>query len=83
MGRVTYRIPRCIVARMATPSTTPAQADAGTAWTVQQIADRANVSKNHVANLITSGELPSVTIGRSRRILEADWLAYLAAHRIP
>lgn len=47
--------------------------------TVAETADELRVSTRTVYNLLASGELKSLKIGRSRRILRSTVDAYLAA----
>ncbi len=46
---------------------------------IDQVRRRLNCSKSHVYNLISSGELPAVTLGESKgkRVYEADIDQYL------
>lgn len=48
------------------------------ALTVRDVAERLRLSVSRVRELIGSGELPSYTIGRLRRVDPADLAAYLA-----
>ena len=45
---------------------------------VEQAADRLKISRAHTYELIRTGSLPSVKIGRSRRIRESDLVAFIA-----
>lgn len=45
--------------------------------TEKEIAHSGKFSKAHVRNLIASGELPSLLVGRCRRVRLADYLRYL------
>ena len=47
------------------------------ALTVEDISRSGKFSPAHVRNLIARGELPSFSVGRCRRVLLADYLAYL------
>jgi excisionase family DNA binding protein len=47
------------------------------ALTVEEIAAAGKISRAHVRNLIANGDLPSFTVGRCRRVLLADYLAFL------
>ena len=38
------------------------------AWTVQEAADQIGISRASLYRLVQTGEVPSFTIGRSRRI---------------
>ena len=46
---------------------------------VPDICERLKLSRSIVYELIASGELPSVAIGRSRRVREADLDAWVQA----
>lgn len=52
---------------------------AGAMLTAAQVAERLHLAKSTVYRLIESGALPSVRIGRARRVREAD-LASWAGH---
>lgn len=45
---------------------------------VEQAADRLEISRAHTYELIRTGDLPSVKLGRSRRIRESDLMAFIA-----
>ena len=45
---------------------------------VEQAADRLKISRAHTYELIRTGTLRSVKIGRSRRIRESDLVAFIA-----
>lgn len=45
---------------------------------VEEAADRLSISRAHTYELIRTGELPSVKIGRSRRIRESDLVTFIA-----
>jgi len=45
--------------------------------TIKQICRAGNYSRAHLHKQIASGNLPSYLIGRCRRILLSDYLAYL------
>ena len=45
--------------------------------TLQQVADRLQVSRWTVYQLVWSGELPSVHLGRCHRIRARDYAAYV------
>jgi excisionase family DNA binding protein len=50
--------------------------------TVPQVAEALQVSRGHVYQLLQSGELPSVRIGRNRRVVASaldDYLTGLSA----
>ena len=55
--------------------------------TIPQVAERLHMARSTVYELVLSGQLPSLTIGRSRRIREADLDAWIqgeaAAQRVP
>ena len=46
--------------------------------TLQQVADRLQVSRWTVYQLVWAGELPSVHLGRCHRIRARDYEAYIA-----
>jgi excisionase family DNA binding protein len=48
---------------------------------VEQVAQRLGVGRTTVYELMNSGELPSVTIRRCRRVLRSDLNAYIARLR--
>jgi excisionase family DNA binding protein len=50
--------------------------------TVEQVADKLSVGRTTVYELISSGELPSITIRRCRRVLPSDLNAYIARLRM-
>lgn len=50
--------------------------------TVPQVAERWSCSRQHVYNQLARGGLPSVTLGRSRRIRVTDVVAYENAHQV-
>lgn len=45
--------------------------------TIKQICRAGNCSRAHLHKQIASGKLPSYSIGRCRRILLSDYVAYL------
>jgi excisionase family DNA binding protein len=45
-------------------------------FTVDQVAESLQVSRRTVESLISSGQLRSVTIGRSRRVSQDDLVAF-------
>ncbi len=45
--------------------------------TPEEIAEEIKVSRMTIYRLIHSGELPAVRVGRSLRVSEAVWRAYL------
>jgi excisionase family DNA binding protein len=49
--------------------------------TVEQVADTLKIGRTTVYELLTSGDLPSVTIRRCRRVLRSDLNAYIARLR--
>lgn len=56
--------------------------------TVEQTAAELHIARRRVFELIGSGQLPSVKIGRSRRIRSADLADYVArlsdgVHQVP
>lgn len=48
-------------------------------YTPEEVIDRLRIARARVYALIKSGELPSVKIGRSRRIRSSDLAAYIAS----
>ena len=46
--------------------------------TVEETASELRIARRRVFDLIREGKLPSVTIGRSRRIRSSDLAAYVA-----
>lgn len=44
---------------------------------VEVVANRLSLSRSRVYELLASGELPSIRIGRSRRIRRDDLIAYV------
>lgn len=48
---------------------------------VDSLAHEIGVSRMTIYRLVKAGTLPSMRIGRSVRISQADWLAYLEASR--
>lgn len=50
---------------------------------VSEVANILNVSKAHVYNLISCGELPSVRIGRSKRVRFQDLDSFIHANLRP
>jgi excisionase family DNA binding protein len=52
------------------------------AYTTEQVARLLGLSRSTVAQMIRSGELVSVKLGGSRRILPADLNGYLTAQRV-
>ena len=55
--------------------------DAPLLLTVGQVADALGLSRSKIYELLAAGELPSLTIGRSRRV-PADALAAWVADRL-
>lgn len=53
---------------MTTTEATPAPA----MLRIEEVARRIGLSRSKTYSLITTGELPSVSIGRSRRVRSAD-----------
>lgn len=49
--------------------------------TVEQVTEILNIGRTTVYELINSGELPSITIRRCRRVLRSDLDAYIARLR--
>lgn len=49
--------------------------------TIEQVADILKVGRTTVYELLSSGDLPSVTIRRCRRVLRSDLSAYIARLR--
>lgn len=49
--------------------------------TLDQVAAVLKIGRTSVYELLNSGALPSVTIGRSRRVLRSDLDAYIARLR--
>lgn len=47
----------------------------------KEVADALGVSERHVKNLMYSGALPSITLGRLRRIYIGDLHAYIDERR--
>jgi excisionase family DNA binding protein len=52
------------------------------AVTVSHAAELLDCSRQHIYNLLAAGVLPSVKLGRSRRIISADLIEYLEANRV-
>lgn len=52
------------------------------AHSVPSVAQQTELSPAFVYKLIASGQLPAVRVGRSVRVLHADLVAFLAAHRV-
>jgi len=50
-------------------------------FTLDEIAERLNVSKTTIYRLVERRQLPFYKVGRSLRFAEEDMIAYLAAHR--
>jgi excisionase family DNA binding protein len=50
--------------------------------TRKQAWERINCSQRHLHNLVLSGELPYVRLGKLLRFIPADLDAYVKAHRI-
>jgi excisionase family DNA binding protein len=46
--------------------------------TVQQVIERLHLSRSSVYELISSGEIPSLKIGRARRVSEDDLDRFIA-----
>jgi len=51
--------------------------------TVTEAADALGLSRSKVYELLAAGELPSVRIGRTRRIAVADLERFVERHRTP
>ena len=49
--------------------------------TVEQVADLLKIGRTTIYELMNSGDLPSVTIRRCRRVLRSDLNAYIARLR--
>lgn len=49
--------------------------------TVEDVADILKVGRTTIYELLNSGALPSVKIGRCRRVLRSDLNAYIASLR--
>jgi excisionase family DNA binding protein len=49
--------------------------------TVEQVADILKIGRTTVYELMTSGDLPSITIRRCRRVLRSDLSAYITRLR--
>lgn len=49
--------------------------------TVEDVADTLKIGRTTVYELMASGDLPSVTIRRCRRVLRSDLNAYIARLR--
>jgi excisionase family DNA binding protein len=47
----------------------------------KEVADALGVSERHVKNLMYSGVLPSITLGRLRRVYIGDLHAYIDERR--
>ena len=67
---------------MSTPVETEGRDAAGTAedvllYRVEYVAELLDISRSHVYALMSKGELPSVRIGRCRRIAKEDLQAWL------
>lgn len=58
---------------------TESVAERDTLLTIPEIAERMRLARSSVYALIGSGELTTVKIGRSRRVRESDFRAYLAS----
>jgi excisionase family DNA binding protein len=51
------------------------------AYTMEEAARRAGIGRTTVYFAIRDGTLPSLKMGRSRRILHDDFIAWLRSHR--
>jgi len=51
------------------------------AWTVKQVAEALHVSQPTVREWLKRGELPSVLVGKVRRVLLEDLRGFLMEHR--
>jgi excisionase family DNA binding protein len=49
--------------------------------TVEEVAGKLNIGRTTVYELIASGDLPSITIRRCRRVLRSDLDAYITRLR--
>lgn len=52
------------------------------AYKPDQAAEQIGCSRAFIYRLMERGDLPSVKIGKSRRILHADLVAFLEANRV-
>lgn len=50
-------------------------------WTEQETAGFLRLRKSTVADLARRGDLPSIKLGRHRRYLQSDVIAYVQAQR--
>lgn len=53
----------------------------GRLFAVRALAETTTIPASTIYTLIAKGELPCHRIGRSVRVAEQDWLAYLEAQR--
>lgn len=67
--------------RDAEPEPPDAEPDDLRLITIAAAAARLDLSRSKVYELIADGELPTVRIGRARRIALADLRAFVARHR--
>lgn len=51
------------------------------AYTTEEVADMLGTSRMFIYTEMQRGHLPSVKLGRARRVLHDDVMAYLAARR--
>jgi excisionase family DNA binding protein len=51
------------------------------AYSMDEAARRAGIGRTTIYFAIRDGELPSLKMGRSRRILHDDFIAWLRSHR--
>lgn len=52
------------------------------AFTVAEAARSAKFSTSYIYKLINEGLLPSIVVGRTRRILHDDLVRFLESHRV-
>ena len=62
---------------MVNPITTVVERD--DLLTLAQVSERVNLARSTLYVLITRGELPTVKVGRSRRVRESDLNRFIAA----
>lgn len=55
--------------------------EASNLMTASEVAERLNVSKTYVYALLKSGEIPTIQIGRTVRVLPQDLDAFVQANR--
>lgn len=60
----------------------PEQQDDLRLVSISTAAERLDLSRSKLYELIADGELPTVRIGRARRIALADLRAFVARHRV-